>query len=113
MAAVRTNVFVIPNGGTTSQSVDISAFGENVGFMGFIIPAAFSGTSVSFKVSIDDTTYVPLNDNSNTLLSITVSVSTAYGFKQDGRSTLDPWRFLQIVSNQSEGAARSIQFVVE
>lgn len=113
VAAARANSFVIPSGSTVSQTVDISAYGENVGFVAFIIPAAFTGSSVSFKVSIDDTTYVPLNDSSNSLISINVSVSTAYSFKQDVRSCMDPWRFFQMVSASSEGASRTIPFIVE
>lgn len=113
MAATRTNQVTIASGATTSISVDTSAFGEAVGLVGFIMPAAFTGASLSFKVSQDDVTYVPLNDSSNALVSITVTASTAYGFKQDVRSCLDPWRFFQFVSASSEAAPRIIVIIVE
>lgn len=113
MAATRTNQLTIASGSTTSISVDMSSYGEAVGLVGFIMPAAFTGASLSFKVSQDDVTYSALNDSSNTLVSITVTAGTAYAFKQDIRSCLDPWRFIQFVSASSEGSARTIVLMVE
>jgi hypothetical protein len=107
-AAVRTNAAVIPSGGTTSQSIDLDNYDALGGLVGFIIPATFTGASVSFKISLDDVTYQPLNDSSNALVSINVTQGTSYSFKQDVRSLLTPWRFIQIVSASAETPARTI-----
>ena len=72
---------------------------------GFILPAAFTGTAVSFKVSVDKgTTYAPLYDSSNTLVSVTVTAARAYAFP----ISLFPFTNVIIVSNAAEGADRAI-----
>lgn len=108
MAATRTATATIAINSTTSNSIDLDAYGSLEGLVGFVMPAAFTGASISFNVSVDDTTYQALNDSSNAAVSITVTAGKSYSFKQDVRSLLSPWRFIQIVSASSEGAARSI-----
>lgn len=108
MAATRTSTATIANGATTSNSIDMDNYGSLEGLVGIVMPAAFTGASISFNVSIDDTTYQALTDSSNAAVSITVTAGKTYAFKQDVRSCISPWRFIQIVSASSEGAARSI-----
>jgi hypothetical protein len=108
MAATRTNVATIANNGTVSNSIDLDCYGSLEGLVGFVMPAAFTGSAITFNVSVDDVTYQALNDSSNAAVSITVTVSKSYAFKQDVRSCLSPWRYIQLVSGSSEGAARTI-----
>jgi hypothetical protein len=108
MAATRTNSAVIASGATVSGSIDLDSYGSLEGLVGFIMPAAFTGSAITFNVSTDDVTYSALNDSSNAAVSITVTAGKAYALKQDVRSTLSPWRYIQFVSGSSEGAARTI-----
>jgi len=109
MAATKGPAWTITSGAATSDALDMGvspdAFG---GLAGFVIPSAFTGASISFQVSVDDVTYQALNDSSNAAVSITVTASKSYGFKQDIRSCLQPWRYIKIVSASNEGGARSV-----
>ena len=92
---------VISSSGTTSTGVDT---GENT-FTGFITPAALTGTTFTFEVSIDNSTWFPKYDKTNTQLSVTVGTSRAYYFPpQDFASD----NYVRIVSGSAEGAARTI-----
>jgi hypothetical protein len=108
MAATRTTVATIANGATTSNSIDTSSFDSLQGFVGFVMPAAFTGASISFNVSIDDVTYQQLFASGGSAISITVTAGKTFAFTQDHRSELIPWRYIQLVSASSEGAARTI-----
>jgi hypothetical protein len=112
-AAVRTNAAVIPNNGTTSQSIDLSAYGTLEGLVAFVLPAAFTGTAITFNVSFDDVTYQQLTNASGSAISLTVAQGKSYGFTQDIRSAVTPWRYIQFVSGSTEGAARTINFIVK
>jgi hypothetical protein len=105
---------VIASGGTTSNAVDlgVSTYPDG-GIVGFVMPATFTGASVSFLVSVDDSTYQALNDSSNAAVSITVTQAKTYGFKADVRSVLAPFRFIKFVSASSEGGARTIIPIVK
>lgn len=107
MAASRTNQATIPNGATTSNSIDTSSFDSLQGFVGFVAPAAFTGASITFNVSVDDVTYQQLFSSANSAVSISITAGKSYAFTQDVRSELIPWRYIQIVSASSEGAART------
>ena len=108
MAATKGPSFTIASGATTSDALDMGASPDAYGgFAGFITPAALTGSTFTFTVSVDDTTYYPLY-NASTQLSIAVTTSKAYGFTADQRTTLSPWRFIKIVSGSAEGGARTI-----
>jgi hypothetical protein len=71
----------------------------------YTIPAVFTSTTVSFKVSGTEAgTFTPVNDATNTLITQTVSVSTTYSFPPELRGA--PW--VMIVPGTSEGTARTI-----
>lgn len=91
---------VIANGATDSSGIDYDRYSFGM----FIIPAAFTGASVSFKVSSDGTTYFPVRDSTNTLISQTVTVGNAYQFPDE----IGGARYVKIVSASAEGAARTI-----
>lgn len=94
------STITIANGATDSSSIALGSYAQ----CGFILPAAFTGTAVSFKVSLDNSTFTALYDSANALVSVTVTQGRAYAFPI---STF-PFLFIKLVSNGAEGAARSI-----
>ena len=93
---------VIASGATVSSVVDTRG-----GIItGLILPAAFTGTAITFQVSDKvDGTFVALYDETNTAISLTVAQGR--GYKIDP-SLLAGWRFVKIVSGSAEGAIRSV-----
>ena len=83
-----------------STAIDLKGYAQ----AGFILPAAFTGATVSFKVSADGDTYGALYDAANALISITVTQARAYAFP----IAVFPFRFVTILSASNETAARSI-----
>lgn len=100
-----TETATIPNAGTTSATVTVPL---NKSLLGFRLPAALTGTSVSFKMGIAaNDTLVPVY-TSGTLYSLTVA--------PDRFLYVDPQVFrgcsyLQVVSGSAEGASRDITLV--
>lgn len=92
----------IANGGTDSSAIQFKSYAQGI----FVLPAAFTGTAVSFKVSETGqaNTWTAFYNDANTLVSITVTQGRAYAFPID----LFPAPFVQIVSNGAEGADRNI-----
>jgi hypothetical protein len=103
---------VIDAGGTVSGAVDIPS-GH---LYGFVLPKAFTGTTITFQVSADGTSYGLLYDDANSAVSVTVSagltVYKAYAFKVDDFHCLHQWRYLKLVSNATESVERTIQLWV-
>ncbi len=95
----------IANAGQTSGALDV----REATILGLITPAALTGTALTFNVSMDSGTFVPLYDSTGTLVSLTVG--TSRGFALDP-STFLPWRYVQVVSGTAEGAARTITLIV-
>ncbi len=98
-------VVKIESGATTSSSQDLGA----QGLVGIIMPAAFTGTAITFQGSMDNVTFTSLYNSNNSAYSITVSASRYY--------ILWPADFLgcrsvRIVSNGAEGALREITLVM-
>lgn len=99
-----TNTVTISSGQTASGALDL----RGRAFVGFIMPAAFTGSSVTFQGSADGTNFYALYNSDNTQFSITVSTSRYY--------CLNPADFLgmqqlKIVSGSAEGADRDITIV--
>ena len=90
----------IANGATDSSVLTI----DNYSFGLFTIPSAFTGATVSFLVSADGVTFVPLRNASNTLISYTVTPSNAYPFPDEVGAAFA----VKIRSASAEGAARTI-----
>lgn len=96
----------IANGQQASAAIDLKGFTPCTLFM----PAAFTGTAITFQVSTAiDGTYEDLY-NSSGQVSYTVSQGKAYA--------LDPKdfygvRFLKIKSGSAEGAARTVTIGVK
>lgn len=95
-------VATIANGATTSDVIDVKGYAIH----GLIMPAAFTGASVSFTVSdVHDGTFVALYDSAGVLVSVPVVASRAY----DLPAELAVWPFVKIVSASAEAAARSLK----
>lgn len=90
----------IANNAQDSSVIDMRAYAQG----GFVLPAAFTGASVSFKVSVDDSTYVAFYDSANSLVSVTVTQGQAYAFPIG----LFAFPYVKIRSASAEGGARSI-----
>lgn len=101
----------IANGATTSSETGPVNGGLGIGGNGLLnvlLPAAFTGTAISFLVSPDDGTYYALYNADGTLYSVTVVQGHAV--------ILDPSAFIgvgyiKVVSNATEGGARVVTLV--
>lgn len=93
----------IASSGTTSAAVHADAYA----MFGLVVPAAFTGTSITFTVSADGATYQALYDSAGNQVSVTVAQGQSY----DLPSELASWPFWKIVSGSSEGAARTLVVV--
>ena len=93
----------IASSGTTSTAVDFRANA----FGGIALPATFTGTTLTFQVSADDTTYQALNDRYGAAVSMMVAQGESYPLPTE----LAGWPWFKIVSGSSEGGNRSITIV--
>ncbi len=101
----KATTVTIPNGGTTTPTIPMD---PNKIPLAIELPAAFTGASISFRgSSLSGGSPVPIFFES-TLYSVTVAASR---FISLNRNAFEGVRFLQIVSNASELAARDIQLV--
>ncbi len=109
MAAPLQNVFksdtvTIASSATTSGSIDLSG----LGLIAMIMPAAFTGTTVTFQMSLDDVTYYDIYNTSNTVISATVTQGRAYMFVPGDFVGV---RYLKVKSGSTEGGTRIITLV--
>lgn len=104
-AVTRIAVLTIANAGTVSNAykcTDHTAFGLQM-------PAAFTGTTITFQVSADSgTTFQALYDDSG---ANQVSMSVAASRSYDLPAALTAWTHFKIVSGSSEGAQRLLTVV--
>ena len=92
---------VIDSSETTSAEVDC----RGMTLCGVYMPAAFTGTALSFEASADGTTFVSVEDGDGSAVSKTVSASKYI--------KLDPAdfagvRFIKVVSGSTESAERTL-----
>lgn len=89
----------IANSGTASAAI----LCNGLSLVGIQLPATFTGTALTFQVSVDGTTYQSLY-NASGAVSYTVAEGRFYAINpQDFYGVV----YLKIVSGSSEGAARS------
>ena len=86
---------------TVSSSIELN---EDRAFVGFYVPASFTGTAISFQASSDNSTFVTLL-NEGSAYSLTVAASRYV--------SVDPavfvgCRYIKLVSGTSEAAARTL-----
>jgi hypothetical protein len=108
MATVYTErVCTIANGATVGSAVNIG--GGSV--VGVILPAAFTGTALTFQVSNDNITYRVLN-NTTVAISLTVAPSIQVGLTQDIQDAFAGVGWVKCVSGTAEGAQRLVTLLV-
>lgn len=96
---------VIPSSGVTSSTATLSATRVLVGI---ITPAALTGANISFEMSVDDgSTWVPVY-NGGSAYSVAIGTSRYIALNKE---VLYGIQLLRLVSDASEGAARTIQIV--
>ena len=97
---------VIASSDTTGAEVDL----VGTQLVGFIMPAAITGTSITITMS-DDTggTFVTVQDGAGADLSFAVAASKYIPIPSLALTT--GLRYIKIVSNASEGAQRTIKLV--
>lgn len=98
------NYVTIASGQTTSGAIDL----QGLCLCQVIVPAAFTGASISFSSSPNDSTYQALYNASNTLLSLTVTQGRSYNISPQDFAGC---RYLKLVSASAEGADRVIGLV--
>jgi hypothetical protein len=72
--------------------------------MAIVLPAAFTGTALTFQASYDDATYNSVYDEA-TQYSINVGVSRHIALK---RQAMEGVKYFKIVSGSTETASRTI-----
>jgi len=92
----------IASGQQSSSAIDCGGFS----LVGIKLPAAFTGTALTFEVcDTIDGTYQPLYDSSNTLISYTVAQGRTYAIDPKNFQGV---QFLKVKSGTAEGAARTV-----
>lgn len=97
----------IANGQTVSAAIQVKGYS----LVGIQLPAAFTGTALTFQVSLDGTTY-------QLLKSTTSGSSLSYTVAQGTYVAIDPTpfygaRYIKIVSGTAEGAARTLALALK
>ncbi len=101
----RTSV-VIANGATLSGAADLGYMQD---LFGIVVPAAFTGTSLTFTVApTAGGTYVALYGDDGNAITVTVAQGRTYTLRSVLREALRGWRYLKIVSSGAEGAERTV-----
>jgi hypothetical protein len=105
--ALVVSVATIASGQTSSAAIPTSG----LSLVGIQMPAAFTGTTVTFLGSLDGTTY-------QTLKSTTSGTSLSYTVAQGTYVAIDPVPFyglpyIKIVSGSAEGAARTLAIALK
>lgn len=94
MSGERLSV-TIASSGTKSGGIDL----RNATVAGYILPATFTGTGMTFEVSADGVTYT-----AHSASSVTVAQGKAYAFPAEVMAF--PW--VKLVSGSTESAQRTI-----
>lgn len=99
-----TDTVTIANGAQESSTLSLQ--GGRIP-LAILIPAAFTGTAVTFKGSADDVTYSQIY-NEGTAYSVAVGASRYVALN---RQAFEGVKHFRVVSGSAEGASRSIVVV--
>lgn len=89
---------IVADGGTKSAALDC---GESGMLVGYSFPSGLDGTTLSFEVSSDGTTYQALEDESGAI-SLTIAASKSYGLAYPSRFL--GWRYVKFVVGEQTDA---------
>jgi hypothetical protein len=95
---------VIANGQTKSAAVDL----QGTNLIRINTPAQLTGSTLTFEVSADNSTFVPLYDSAGTAIS--VSMGTSRSIVVPATSFIGI-RYLKLVSGSAEGAERTFSLM--
>lgn len=101
-----TDTLTISISGTTSTTLTLEAFRVP---LALLIPAAMTGTAITFLASVDNATFRPVYFES-TLYSVTIPTAATRHIALDRRA-FEGVRYIQLVSGTAEAAARTIGVV--
>jgi len=101
---LEVEIATIANGQTTSGAVD--SRGRTL--VALLMPAAFTGATVSYSVSFDGITYREFYDANNTKVVHTVAANRHIGIPPVDFSGC---RFIKAISASAEGAERQLQLI--
>lgn len=106
-AAPKYQTVAIANGASNSDTVDLAKYV----LAGIIFPATLTGTAVTIQISQDQSTYNTVSRGGS---DISVSFVASKAVLIDtGYQTLEGLgRYLRVVSNGTEGAARSLVLIL-
>src|SRR6187402_3138980 len=101
--APTTRTVTIANAATVSDAEATGIAGVTI--TGIITAASLTGTSFSFQVSMDNSTFVALEDSTGASVAFTVESSRAY--------YVDPiifmsWNYVKVVSGSAESGGDTI-----
>lgn len=96
---------LISNGQQVSQAIDMA--GNTL--TGLIMPSSFTGTSITFQSSVDNTTFIDMYDTAGNALSVTVAANRWVAFAPQDFAGV---RYLKLKSGSAEAADRSITLVL-
>ncbi len=93
----------ILSGATVSSAVDL----RGLDMLAFILPAAFTGTTIAFQMSPTaiDGTYYSCYNTTDAIMQATVTQGRAYFITPQDLAGI---RFIKLVSGSAEGANRTI-----
>lgn len=99
----------IANGESKSAIIDLQGRCP----VGFRMPAAFTGTALTFEASVDkvDSHFAVLKDSAGATVTITVAAGTYVVLAQATKALLAGVMNLKVVSGSAEGAAREIEMI--
>lgn len=102
---ITTQTVEIPNGQTVSSLTDL----HGASIVSLIMPAAFTGTVLRFKGSMDRTNFYDMYDGGG--MEITVDVESSHYVCLNVPDDFKGVRYLKVVSNQTETADRTVTLV--
>ncbi len=102
-----TRTVTIANSATVSDAEATGMAGVTI--VGIITAASLTGTSFTFQVSMDNSTFVALEDSTGAAVTVTVESSRAY--------YVDPiiflaWNYVKVVSGSAESGGDTITLVL-
>lgn len=103
--AVASTKASIAAGATESDALDLGG-GR---LMGLIVPANWVAADITFKVSLDGTTYFTLYDNSDTAYTVQAGSQRAI---QLPLQDFTPWQFIKIVSSAAQTQAVEVTLLL-
>lgn len=101
-----TKIATIAASGTVSSAIETQAEYPN---MGLVLPATFTGTALTFQVSLDNGTYQALYKEDGSAVSMTVAQGRSYQLPIE----LACWPWFKIVSGSTEGSERTLNLTLQ